>query len=299
MHGLDDVAVFVKVVQAGSFTQAAKLLSMPNTTVSAKVAALEKRLGVTLIQRTTRKLNVTQAGEAYFRRCVQALDEIRIAETEVTSSQAEPQGILRITSAVDVGQTLLPAMVRAYLKEFPKMEVDLLVTNRVVDLVAEGVDLGIRAGELDDSSMIAKKLVSGHICFWATPGYLKKNGAPTHPKELARHEMVCFSPIDFSKTSLTNGKDKFVISPKGRVSVDDLAVVKSFVLQGERIGLLPFFVCEEESKKGKLVPILPQWVLESDSFSIVYPAQRFVSPKVQAFIRIATEVGRSHSFPER
>jgi DNA-binding transcriptional LysR family regulator len=295
MQGLDDVSVFVKVVQAGSFSQAARLLSMPNTTVSAKVAALEKRLGVTLIQRTTRKLNVTEAGEAYFRRCVVALEELQAAETEVTSSQAAPQGVLRITAPVDAGHTILPCMVRAFLKEYPTMEVDLVITNRVVDLVAEGVDIAMRAGDLEDSSLIGKKFVSANMAFWGSPSFVKKHGMPTHPRELSQYEVIRFSAPDFSKLTLThsNGKEKFNFSPKGRLSTDDLSVLKAFTLQGDGIGLLPTYLCEDELTRGKIVSILPQWYFSAGSFSLVYPAQKFISPKVHAFVKVAVEFGKA------
>ena len=137
---LDAIAVFVKVVQAGSFSQAAKLLGMPNFTVSAKVSLLEKQLGVTLLQRTTRKLGLTQAGEAYFKRCVQALEKLQAAESELAIAQREPQGLLRLTAPVELGHGLLSALVDDFLQKHPKMGVDLLITNRVLDLVGEGID---------------------------------------------------------------------------------------------------------------------------------------------------------------
>lgn len=293
---LDGIAVFVKVVQAGSFRQAARLLGMPNSTVSAKVSLLEKRLGVTLIQRTTRKLRVTQPGEAYFRRCVQALEEIQAAETEVATSQQEPQGLLRITTAVDVGHSLLPPLVRAFLKQYPRMEVELMVTNRMVDLVAEGVDLGIRGGKLEDSSLIATRFVIGHGVLWASPSYLKKNGAPSHPEELSRHECLRFSPFKDNAWELTDGKQTAIVAARGRVLADDLETIKMFALLGQGIGLVPAFLCDEEARKGKLVQVLPQWHGAFGSFSLVYPAQRFVSPKIRAFISLAEETLKGRTF---
>ena len=134
---LDGIEVFVKVVEAGSFSQAAKLLGMPNSTVSAKLSALEKRLGVTLLQRSTRKLRATPAGETYFQQCVQALEQLQAAESELTSEQREPQGLLRVTAPADIGHTLLATLVRGFLQQYPKTEVELVVTNRVLDLIAE------------------------------------------------------------------------------------------------------------------------------------------------------------------
>ena len=170
----DSIAVFVKVVQAGSFSQAARILRMPNSTVSAKVSALEKKLGVTLLQRTTRKLRVTQAGEAYFGRCVQALEHLQAAENEIATAKRNPLGLLRITASVAVGHSLLPDLIRSFLKEYPEIEIELLINNRVLNLVAEGVDLAIRAGKLEDSGLIARKFVPGHFALWASPSYLQE-----------------------------------------------------------------------------------------------------------------------------
>lgn len=292
MPGLDDIAVFVKVIQEGSFTRAAKALAMPNATVSAKVAALERRLGVTLIRRTTRKLHVTETGEAYFRKCVEALGEILAAEREVATTQAEPSGALRITSLTDVGLTLLPVMVKEFLRRYPKMEVDLLITNRVVDLVAEGVDLGIRAGELEDSSMIGRRFVSMNMTLWAQPAYLKKHGTPSHPRDLENHAFIRFSPIEDRRIALVKDGAKFRLPTKGRISVDDLVSLKMFVLNGDGLGLLPSFLCEEDAASGKLAPVLRGWELEGGSLMLVYPAQRFVAPKITAFLEIAEELSR-------
>jgi DNA-binding transcriptional LysR family regulator len=286
---LDPIAVFVKVVQAGSFTKAAQRLGMPNTTVSAQVAALERRLGVQLIQRTTRKLSITQSGEAFFRRCVRALEEIELAENEVTSSQQKPLGTLRLTAPVDMGHSFLPPLVQAYARKYSEIRVDLVLTNRVVDLVGEGVDLAIRAGELEDSTMIARRFVSAGLELFATPTYLKKRGTPTHPKDLASHELVRFSPLMEDRLALSDGKTEVEVQIQGRLSADDLGMVKIFALLHEGAAFLPTFAAEEEVARGKLVRLLTKWRFGSGHFSLVYPAQRFVSPKVQAFLDLAQE----------
>ena len=163
---------------------------MPLTTVSGKVASLEKRLGITLIQRTTRKLNITQAGDAYFKHCVRALEEMNAGEKEILTTRSEPEGLLRITAPPDLGHSLLPAIVRIYriyLKTYPKTQIELLLTDRVVDLVGEGVDLGIRVGPLKDSSLIARKFRDGEVFFWASSSYVAKRGSPRHPRDLTEH----------------------------------------------------------------------------------------------------------------
>lgn len=284
---LDGISVFVKVVQAGSFSKAARQLGMPNTTVSVKVARLEKRLGVTLIQRTTRQLNITPAGQAYFERCVRALDEIAAGESEIATSTKEARGLLRITAPVDVAHSLLPPIVRRYLKKYPQTSVELVVTNRVVDLVGEGVDLAVRAGELEDSSLIARKFVTAGVGLWANPAYLKKAGTPKHPRELERHECLFLGDPEIKLES--SAGEVAEVRLRSRVVADDFETLRAFLLKGDGIGLLPEYLASEAESAGKLTRILPRWSWGADHLSLVYPAQRFVSPKVQAFIAVAVE----------
>jgi DNA-binding transcriptional LysR family regulator len=292
---LDGIEVFVKVVQAGSFSQAAKILGMPNSTVSAKVSQLERRLGVTLLQRTTRKVSLTQAGETYFRRCVEALDALQAAESELGNSQNEPKGLLRLTAPVDIGHSVLPVVIRAYLQKHPQMAIDLIVTNRVLDLVTERIDLAIRAGNLKDSGLIARRFTLGHFALWASPGYVKKHAAPSHPTELNDRNLLQFSGFKNRPLELTNGKENAKISVSGRLVADDFEVLRSMAVLGEGIAFLPSLLCTEEKTQAKLVKILPDWYGDSVNFSLVYPAQRFVSSKIRAFITVAEEMLKNRS----
>jgi DNA-binding transcriptional LysR family regulator len=287
---LDGIEVFVKVLESGSFSRAAKLLGMPNSTVSAKVSALEKRLGVTLLQRTTRKLRATPAGETYFQQCVLALERLEAAESELTSAQREPRGLLRVTAPADIGHSLLATLVRGFLQQYPKTEVELVVTNRVLDLIAEGVDLAIRAGALADSGLIAKRFSVGHFGLWASPAYLKKRGMPSHPRDLAPQECLRFSLFKDNRVQLTNGKERARVVTSGRLRADDFETLKAFALLGEGIAYLPSFLCVEEAGQKRLQRILPEWRGDAVTFSFVYPAQRFVAPKVRAFIAVAEDL---------
>jgi DNA-binding transcriptional LysR family regulator len=287
---LDGIAIFVKVLQAGSFSRAAKLLGMPNSTVSAKVSALEKRLGVTLLQRTTRKLRATQAGEAYYRRSLRALDELQAAENELETGRAEPKGLLRVTAPVEIGHSLLPALVHAFLKDHAAIEVEVVVTNRVLDLIGDGIDLAIRAGPLKDSSLIAKRFDLGYFELWASPDYLGKHGAPRHPKELTQHNCLRFSRFKDDGFRLTNGKETLKVRVTGTSTANDFETLRSLATLGEGLAFLPSFLCSEESKQNGLVRVLPQWHGDRVTVSLVYPAQRFVPPKVRAFIAVAEKI---------
>lgn len=284
---LEAIPVFVKVAQLGSFTQAAKSLGMPNTTVSAKVAALERYLGVTLIQRTTRKLHLTDAGRAYLEHCVRALDELQTAESELQSNTQEIRGTLRVTAAVEVGQSLLAVIVDQYLNLYPKMNVELLVTNRMVDLVGEGVDLALRVGRLKDSSLISKRFIDANFTLWASKSYLKKNGTPKDVKDASNHRFIRFSnfPQGFE---FTNGKQTLKLATTGPVQVDDFGTMKTLAELGHGIAMLPDFLCKFQ-KDHQLVRILPEWSGPAPAFALVYPAQKFVTPKLRAFISVADE----------
>lgn len=290
---LDAIAVFVKVVEVGSFTGAAKLLQMPKTTVSAKISSLEKRLGVTLIQRTTRSLRVTEAGQNYFRHCAQAIKEIEQGESALLAERDQPKGLLRVTAPIDLGRTVLPRIVGLYLQRYPETTVELIVTNRLVDLVTEGIDLAIRAGDLKDSTLVAKKFFDIHSGFWAAPSYLKKGGKLDHPRDFAQHQVLGRSNLRTQAQELTDGKSTFTVTPNARVTADDFETIKSLVLLGEGIAWLPRFLVAPELKAKKLVQVLPKWHLSREGvFSFVYPGQRYSSPKVRAFIEMASAVAK-------
>lgn len=292
---LDGIAIFVKVLQAGSFTGAAKLLGLPNSTVSAKVAALEKRLGVTLLQRTTRKLRATQAGEAYYQRAARAIEALQAAEHELENGRAAPRGRLRLTAPVEVGHSLLPALVHAYLKKHPQVEVELIVTNRVLDLVVDGIDLALRAGPLKDSSLIAKKFDLGYFGLWASPAYLNEHPAPRQPNDLPQHNCLRFARFKNDGFRLTHGKESAHILVSGNSIADNFETLRALAASGAGIAFLPSFLCAEENQKNELVRVLPQWRGDRVAISLVYPGQKFVAAKVRAFMAVAEEVLKQRS----
>ncbi|MNK86519.1 HTH-type transcriptional regulator DmlR [compost metagenome] len=288
---LNEIAIFVKVVQSGSFIQAAKQLGMPNSTVSAKVSSLEKRLGVTLLHRTTRKLHITQAGQAFFDKCQLGISELKNAEEEVTLNQGEPQGLLRITAPSALGSSVLPEVFAKFASKYPKVQLELILQDRFVDMIAEGVDLAIRAGELKDSSLIAKKIGVNYFAPFASAGYLKTQGMPAHPKDLRNHRCLQYTPMGKEKWELVSREKQKVSIPMAEdIVADDLNAVKELALAGMGIALLPTFICGPELKKNKLVRVLPDWRSDVRPLNFVYPAQRFTNPKLQAFMNIAFDI---------
>lgn len=286
----NEIAIFIKVAQTGSFTQAAKQLSMPNSTVSTKVSSLEKRLGVTLMQRTTRKLNLTPFGKEYYQNCLDGLALITKAESQISSTQGEPQGLFRLTVPNLLGVSLLPDLLSKFTQTYPKVELELLLNDEQVDLVAEGVDLAIRGGELKDSSMIVKKLGWSYFSAFASPAYIKKAGMPTHPKDLRDHHCLHFPSLGRDRWDFYNEKTKTRIQVPiaSKLIINDLSFIRALALKGNGVALLPAFICETEVKSGRLVRVLPEWCSNKRPLHFVYPAQKFVPRHVHAFIEMAT-----------
>jgi DNA-binding transcriptional LysR family regulator len=286
---MDAISVFVKVVEAGSFSVAARHLDMPKTTVSAKVAGLEKRLGVRLIQRTTRKLRMTEAGETYFRHCAIAIREVERGEAALQAAKGKPSGVLKVTAPVDLAHTVLPRIARAYVAKYPDVSLELIVTNQIVDLMDEGIDLAIRwAMSLKDSSLIARRFFQSRSNLWASPKYMRGFGKPTHPRDLADAVFVT-RPVQKS-VILTNGKSDFEIQRNGRIGANDIETIKALIVAGEGIAWLPDYLTADEAEAGKLVRVLSQWYPKQQQLGtcyFVYAGRQYALPKVESFIQTA------------
>ena len=291
---LNEVAVFIKVVEMGSFTQAARKLGMPNSTVSAKVSELETRLGVSLIKRTTRKLFVTDEGKAFFDRCTRGLKEIQAAEEEIMASQQEPQGLLKVTAPIELGSSVLPKVIAEFNVRYPKVRLELFLSDRTVDLIAEGFDLAVRAGDLKDSSLMAKKLGSVYFAPFASSSYLKKNGTPQTPKDLKNHTCLQFTPMGLEEWKLVGSKGSINVPLTQKMMMNELNVIKYLCLNGLGVALLPTYFCYPEVQSGKLVRILPDWRSNLRPVHFVYAGQKYASPKINAFVSIATDMIKSN-----
>ncbi|MCM2350501.1 MAG: LysR family transcriptional regulator [Bacteriovoracaceae bacterium] len=287
---LNEIAIFVKIVETGSFVGAAKALDMPKSTVSSKLSSLEQRLGVTLIRRTTRKLHVTEAGKKYYEQCLKAIEQIMAAEDQVSGSQSSPHGLLRITAPVELGTAILPPVICEFKKKYPEVSLELILTDRTVDLVDEGIDIGIRTGELKDSSLISKKLGTIYFAPFAAPKYLKDKAPLKSPKDLQNHSCIQFTPLGAEGWQLMKSNEKFSVVLNKPTMINDLNLIKALTISGQGISLIPTSLCVNEVKTGKLVRVLDNWRSESRSVHFVYPAQKFVTPKIKVFIEVANDI---------
>jgi DNA-binding transcriptional LysR family regulator len=288
MQDLNDMVYFAEVVERGGFAAAGRALGLPKSRLSRRVAELEARLGVRLLQRTTRKLSLTQVGEIYLRHCSAMRDEALAAADAVAQMQVEPRGTLRIACPVTLAQSTLGYLVPRYLALHPKVTLDMRVTNRVVDLVEEGIDIALRVRPtLDDSgSLVVKQLGATRSHLLASPEQLRRQGVPATPADLARLDTVSMSSVDGRGAWVLLGPEgqEFVFQHRPRYVADDLQTLKLAVLAGTGICFFPNIVSQAERDAQLLVPVLPGWAPVPSMVHAVFPSRRGQVPAVRSFL---------------
>jgi DNA-binding transcriptional LysR family regulator len=280
---LNDVLVFTKVVQAGSFIGASRELEMPKSTVSRKVSELEQRLGARLLQRTTRKLALTDVGRTYFDHATRVVAELEEAERAVTRMQETPRGLLRVTIPLNFG--FLAPIVATFLRRYPEVQLELIGTDRTVDLVEEGFEVAIRAGELGDSSLIARSLGTLTSYLVASPDFLRRQGTPKGPEQLTRFDCIVFGAgADRNTWKLIRAGKTTAVALRPRLIVNDFELLGEAARSGLGIAMLPLFRCIDDLRIKQLRRILPEWCAREIPIHAVYPSTRQLSPKVKAFL---------------
>jgi DNA-binding transcriptional LysR family regulator len=272
-----DMLLFAAVVRHGGFTRAARQLGLTKQTVSERIARLEERLGVRLLERTTRRLRVTDAGGAYHERCAAIAAQIEEANSEVQQRQAEPVGLLRVSAPVLYGRRFLGPVVADYLGRYPKTRVEVLLADRRVNLVEEGFDLAIRIGALDDSSLAAKKLGEGHVYYVASPRYLSDFGAPTASTlRAARH--IGVQPFETWEVSGVK------VKTEPALVVNDLEMACDAAIAGVGIARLPSLVCRDAVHDGRLRVLFGPEPAQLPAVYAVYPSRQYLAARVRIFI---------------
>ncbi|MCZ8257431.1 MAG: LysR substrate-binding domain-containing protein [Polaromonas sp.] len=288
MQDLNDMLYFAEVVERGGFAAAGRALGLPKSRLSRRVAELETRLGVRLLQRTTRKLSLTEVGEIYLRHCNAMRDEAMAASEAVAQMQVEPRGTLRITCPVTMAQGAVGYLVPRYMALYPQVRIDMRVTNRVIDLVEEGIDIALRVRPtLDESgSLVIKNLGSSTGQLLASPALLKRQGTPEKPEDLHKLDTVAMSWAD-GRTSWTligpEGKE-FVLQHQPRYVADDLQTLKLAVLAGTGMSFLPESMSAAEQQAQLLVPVLPGWAIRPGLAHAVFTSRRGQVPAVRSFL---------------
>jgi DNA-binding transcriptional LysR family regulator len=282
---LNDILVFTKVVETRSFTGAAEQLGLPKSTVSRRLAQLEERLGVRLVQRTTRKLALTDIGQAYYERCARIVADVGAAEQLVTDMQATPRGRVRMTAPIDISTRYLGAICAGFTGAYPDVTVDLEATDRVVDLIEEGFDLAVRFGALPESTLIARRLCKIGSLLVATPAYLARRGTPATVEELEEHDRVLFTPSPRVQSwVLSQGEATYEFGRPARFASNNIGAVHEAVLAGAGISVLTEFIVAADVSAGRLVPVLPDWHSRSVDAHAVYPARQNLPPRLSLFL---------------
>lgn len=257
MELLNDMALFVEVVKAKGFRSAAEAMGMPNSTLSRRIGALEKAIGLRLLHRTTRKIELTEAGQIYFERCKRIVDEARLAHEQLGEMLAQPSGVLRASLPVDFAVTYLAPLIAEFAALYPGITFDFDLTPRRVDLVSEPFDVAIRMGESENSQLIARPLASLTPYLYASPGYLERSGEPGKPADLERHE--CLGILRAGSWTLHDGKRSATVSVGGRFTLNSVGMIRRLATLDMGIVLMPEEIVADELVSGKLRRIMPEW----------------------------------------
>jgi len=291
MDQLGAMRTFVRVIQLGSFSAAARELNSTQATVSKKVAALETKLGVKLINRSSRDQSLTQAGIDYFDHCVTVLSEMDEVEAELRSHVASPKGLLRITAPIPFARLVLAPLLPEFLQRYPDIQIDMPLEERHLDLIAEGIDIAIRARKLEDSSLIAKPLFDNPLVLVASPNYVERFGEPKVPADLKQHDCIVYT---LNKTlnnwHFSKGEAEETVAVSGSFRSSNGETNLALVLAGQGITQVPVWMVDEYIQSGKLVQLLSDYKTDYMPINIIYPQSRYLPLKVRCFINFLSEM---------
>lgn len=286
MDRFEDMRCFVQVVDRGSVTRAAEALGVAPSAVSRRIKELEARLGAQLLQRTTRRMRVTEAGRTFHDRCQRLLADLDEAEAEASAGQAALVGGLRVAAPVSFGVAHLTPILIDFLRAHPQVKLDIDFSDRVVDLVAEGFELAVRIGVLRDSTLIARKLAAVRMVVVAAPALLDERGVPAHPDELRDWPALCYTGSDRPELWRYRAPDgtEGTVEMKARLLAGNGSVLRDAAVAGEGVTLQPSFVVHKAVERGKLVPLLCDFAWPEIAIYVVYPQTRHLSGRARAFI---------------
>jgi DNA-binding transcriptional LysR family regulator len=293
MADLNALAVFAKVVEAGSFSEAARRLKMPISTVSRRVAELEDQLGVRLIERSTRNLRLTELGAEVLEHAIHSAELSEAVESIVSNRLADVSGTLRLSSMPSVYDTLTTPLVTAFQASYPNVRVQILVTERMVDLIADGIDLAFRLGPLKDSALVARRILTYRHQLVASPSYLKDRELPRKPQDLLSHRLLTFSywkPENSWTFVHRNGRDREILTFQPHLSMNDFAGLAPALVAGAGIGDLPPVVQPTLIEEGRLVEVMPDWRFRTYDLSLVHGANRHLSKPCRLFKEFAVKM---------
>ncbi|AKU21488.1 LysR family transcriptional regulator [Massilia sp. MB5] len=297
MNKLQAMEVFVQVVDAGGFTRAAENMQIPKATVSTLIQGLETALSVKLLHRTTRQINVTADGAAYYERCLRILSDVREAEESLSRTRLSPSGRLRVDAPTGLASDVLMPALPAFFDRYPDIVLELGCSDRPVDLIEEGVDCAVRGGALDDSTLIARRIGVINFVTCAAPAYLARFGTPQHPRELERHRCVNYFSSKTGKTfdwNFTRDGERVQLPMPGLIALNDSNAYVQAGLAGLGVVQMTDFALLPLIRDGRMVPILSEWATDPLPIHVVYPQNRHLSAKVRVFVEWVSDLFASH-----
>jgi DNA-binding transcriptional LysR family regulator len=290
MDRFSSIRAFVKVVEHGSFSEAARSLRLSRSAVSKYVMELEQELGVQLLNRTTRSASPTENGRIYYERSVAILAELQEADLAVARLQAEPRGLLRVNAPMSFGTLHLGPALVAFMDKYPELQIQLTLSDEQLESVQEGFDVTLRIAQLETSSLIARRLLDVSRVFCASPEYIKRHGAPEHPKDLKKHDCLTYGFLATgNQWKLTGPDGEHWVSVPWRLCANNAEILKQAALKGRGIALLPTFIAGAELKSGTLAPVLEKYRAPEIALCAIYPPTRHLSSKVRLFIDFLIE----------
>ncbi|PIW30076.1 MAG: LysR family transcriptional regulator [Rhodospirillales bacterium CG15_BIG_FIL_POST_REV_8_21_14_020_66_15] len=288
MDRLQEIEVFISVAEAGSFAKAAARLRLSPPAVTRAVAALEDRLGARVFNRTTRRVTITDVGRRFLESARRVLSDLDTAEKEAVGETAMPQGHLTITASVTFGRSALSSVVYDFLGQHPRVSASVLLLDRVVNLVEEGIDVAVRIGHLPDSSLIAKRIGAVRRVLVASPDYIARRGAPVSPSDLRLHSMISFTGLMPNREwRFLNGQKQASVTLNPTVEINDAVAAIQAAREGHGITIALSYMVSDQIRDGTLVPVLDGFSMPPQPVQLVYPHARLVAPKVRAFIDFA------------
>lgn len=282
---MSTIPVFVAVVESNSFSSAAQKLGVSKSAVSKRISQLEERLGTQLLHRSTRRLSLTEAGERYFAHATDALTAAQKAEDSALELQGAPKGRLKINVPMSFGRLHVAPVIFEFLRLYPEIEIDMIMDDRVADLVEGGYDIAIRAGTLSDSSLIAKKLATCHNVLCAAPTYLDEEGSPNEPTDLTNHNCLHYAYFsDFHEWTFYSSHEPIKVQTNGSYQVNNSEALLEATIDGLGIARFPTFIAGPHIASGKLIQLLPNYSLPEQSIYAVFPERQHLPLKVRVFI---------------
>lgn len=296
-----EIELFVQVAELGSLSRAAESLGLSNAAASRHLAALEERLAARLVQRNTRRLFLTDVGDAFYRRCKPLLGELREAESAVNEAVLKPTGLLRVTASLSFSMIVIAPLLPAFTERYPDLRVEIVVSNRYTDLLESGIDVAIRTREFEvDSAITVRRLAETKRVLAASPQYLQRHGAPRTPDELANHRLLIYNLAHHpEQLRFTRNGAVTSVPVQGLLESNDGQVLRAAALKHLGVLVQPMYIVHEDVVAGRLVPVLRDWELPRLTINVAYPTRRHLPAKVRCFVDFLVEQFASQDFERR